>query len=331
MNRLTPIDWNDFLTGFPDSHLLQTSEWGDFKSNYGWMPERVISGESGAQILFRQLPLGYTIAYIPKGPVGVITPDLLAMIESACAKNNALVVYIEPDAWEEEFDPAPLFASGYEQSSISIQPRQTATIALDGSEEEWLDRMKQKTRYNIRLAEKKDLIIRRSSEIDIFNQLMKLTGERNEFGIHQDDYYRKAHKLFSQRDMCQLLIAYYQNNPLAALILFYKGNRAWYFYGASGNQERNRMPAYLLQFEAMKTAKEKGCEIYDLWGIPDFPEAYLEEHFTSKNEGLWSVYRFKRGFGGSIKRSAGVFQKILKPIPYQLYLMAFHLRKRELT
>ena len=188
--------------------------------------------------------------------------------------------------------------------------------------------MKQKTRYNIRLAEKKDIIIRQSSDIEIFNQLMKLTGERNEFGIHQDDYYRKAHQRFSQRDMCQLLIAYYQDNPLAALILFYKGSRAWYFYGASGNQERNRMPAYLLQFEAMKTAKEKGCEIYDLWGIPDFQRHILRNISLRKNEGLWSVYRFKRGFGGSIKRSAGVF-KILKPIPYQLYLMAFHLRKRE--
>lgn len=331
MNHLTPIEWDNFLANFPDCHLLQTSEWGDFKSEYGWMPERVVSGYSGAQILFRKLPFSYTIAYIPKGPIGMITPDLLAMIELACKKNNAIVVYVEPDAWEEEHDPAPLFSSGYELSSISIQPRQTITLSLEGPEEIWLDRMKQKTRYNIRLAEKKDIIIRRSSEIEVFNRLMKTTGERNEFGIHLDEYYRKVYERFSKKNMCQLLVAYYQDNPLAALILFYKGSRAWYFYGASGNKERNRMPAYLLQFEAMRAAKEKGCKLYDLWGVPDYPEAYLEENFTSKNGGLWSVYRFKRGFGGTVKRNAGVFQKILNPIPYQLYQTVYQLRKRELT
>ena len=331
MNHLTPIEWDNFLTNFPDSHLLQTSEWGDFKSGYGWKPTRVVSGDSGAQILFRKFPLGYTIAYIPKGPVGEVTPNLMEMIELACEKNNTIVAYIEPDAWEEEFDPTILVSSGFEQSSISIQPRQTITLSLEGSEEIWLDRMKQKTRYNIRLAEKKDITIRQSSDIEIFNQLMKVTGERNEFGIHQEDYYRKVYERFSKREMCQLLVAYHQDKPLAALIMFYKGSRAWYFYGASGNQERNRMPTYLLQFEAMRTAKEKCCNIYDLWGTPDFPEAYLEENFTSKDDGLWSVYRFKRGFGGMVKRSAGVFQKVFKPIPFKLYQLVYQLRKRELA
>jgi lipid II:glycine glycyltransferase (peptidoglycan interpeptide bridge formation enzyme) len=331
MNYLATVEWDQFLAKFSDSHLLQTSEWGEFKSDYGWMPARVVLGGSGAQILFRNLPLGYTIGYVPKGPLGLINHDLIQLIDQVCVQNNAIVAYIEPDAWEGTFDPASLLALGYQQSSISIQPRQTITISLEGSEEEWLGRMKQKTRYNIRLAEKKDIVIRQSSDIEIFNQLMKATGERNAFGIHQEDYYRNVHERFSQLDMCRLLVAYYQDNPLAALLMFHRGRRAWYFYGASGNLERNRMPAYLLQFEAMRIAKELGCAVYDLWGIPDFPESYLEEKFTTKNDGLWSVYRFKRGFGGVVKRSAGVFQKVFKSTPYRFMEMVYQLRKRELA
>jgi peptidoglycan pentaglycine glycine transferase (the first glycine) len=131
--------------------------------------------------------------------------------------------------------------------------------------------------------------------------------------------------------MCELLVAYYHEKPLAALMVFFKGNRAWYFYGASGDQERNRMPAYLLQFEAMRRAKARGCAVYDMWGIPDFAEDELEENFAKRNEGLWSVYRFKRGFGGEIKRSAGVFRKVYRSVPYNIYQMAYKIRKRELA
>ena len=91
------------------------------------------------------------------------------------------------------------------------------------------------------------------------------------------------------------------------------------------------MPAYLLQFEAMRLAKERGCSIYDMWGIPDFDEEVLEEQFTTRNGGLWSVYRFKRGFGGEMKRSTGVYQKVFRKIPHQLYQLMVKLRKRELA
>ncbi len=324
-------EWDDFLDDYPDSHLLQTGAWGDFKSRFGWQPEWVVDGSSGAQVLFRQLPLGFTIAYIPKGPVGGITTQLLSTIEAVCRDKNAIVLYIEPDAWEGQFDAEGLTLAGFLKSGLSIQPARTITVSLEGDEEDWLARMKQKTRYNIRLAEKKDVVVKPSSNIDVFNRLMKLTGERNEFGIHNDEYYQIVFEQFSGENMCELLVAYYQDEPLAALMVFFKGNRAWYFYGASGNRERNRMPTYLLQFEAMRRAKARGCEEYDLWGIPDFPEDVLEKNFTSRNDGLWSVYRFKRGFGGEVRKSAGVFQKVYRSILFNLYKMAYRIRKRELA
>jgi len=331
MGTITKNEWDEFLKNYPNSHVLQTSAWGIFKNHFGWFPVFVLSGNSGAQILFRRLPLGFTIAYIPKGPVGELTEELLDHITKVCQEKKAILLYVEPDAWEEDFDNAPLKSSGFEKSQMSIQPQRTILLSLEGKDDEWLERMKQKTRYNIRLAEKKNVEVKRSPDISAFNQLMKATGERNDFGIHSEKYYRLVYEHFSVDNMCEMLFAYYQGTPLAGLMVFFKGNRAWYFYGASSELERNRMPTYLLQFEAMRLAKERGCSFYDLWGIPDFDEEVLEEQFTSRHDGLWSVYRFKRGFGGEMKRSAGVYQKVLHEIPYSLYRLMYKIRRRELT
>ena len=102
-------------------------------------------------------------------------------------------------------------------------------------------------------------------------------------------------------------------------MVFTAGERAWYLYGASNNQERNRMPTYLLQWEAMLWAKQRGCLEYDLWGIPDYEEQVLEDQFEKRHDGLWGVYRFKRGFGGSIARSADAWDRVYSPLFYTLY------------
>ena len=142
-----------------------------------------------------------------------------------------------------------------------------------------------------------------------------------------DRYSRYFHK----ENACELLIAKYHETPLAALMLFMRGKRAWYFYGASSDEERNRMPAYLLQWEAMRLAAKRGCTEYDLWGIPDFDEETLESTFMARDDGLWGVYRFKRGFGGKLVRSTGVFQKILNPPLFHLYQTIYKLRKGSLA
>ncbi len=120
------------------------------------------------------------------------------------------------------------------------------------------------------------------------------------FGVHSRDYYQRAYELFQPRGECILLLAEYQGEPISALMAFSRGQRAWYFYGASGNAHRERMPTYLLQWEAMRWARARGCLSYDLWGVPDYDESYLETHFSERSQGLWGVYRFKRGFGGQL-------------------------------
>jgi lipid II:glycine glycyltransferase (peptidoglycan interpeptide bridge formation enzyme) len=179
--------------------------------------------------------------------------------------------------------------------------------------------MKPKCRYNIRLAEKKGVTVRAWDDIPAFHEMMTVTGGRDNFGVHSKEYYQRAYELFHPKGACQLLVAEYEGKPLASLMVFANGKRAWYVYGASNDHERNRMPAYLLQWEAIRWAKARGCDEYDLWGVPDENEETLEANFESRHDGLWGVYRFKRGFGGQLKRAAQALDKVYNPLLYWLY------------
>lgn len=318
MTTLTRSEWDAFLTRFPQAHLLQTGEWGELKLPFGWTPERIQVGESGAQLLFRQLPLGLTIAYIPKGPLGSDWSALWPEIDRLCRQRRAIFLKVEPDGWVDQEDAQRAQLNGFIPAA-AIQPRRTIVIDLSGDEETWLSRMKQKTRYNIRLAQKKEIVVRERNDIGTFQRLMETTGTRDGFGVHSQEYYQRAYQLFSASGKVALLVAEYQERPLAALMIFATGERAWYLYGASSDEERNRMPAYLLQWEAMRWAAARGCSSYDLWGVPDEEEDCLEDQFETRSDGLWGVYRFKRGFGGQLMRSAAAWDKVYLPAFYRAY------------
>jgi peptidoglycan pentaglycine glycine transferase (the first glycine) len=338
-------DWNQFLSSHPDAHLLQTGEWGELKSAFGWKPVRMITGDVGAQILFRTLPFGFAVGYIPKGPVCknpslAINDHFWQDIDTISRKNRAILCKFELDSWDVDYlslDPGQwlipekivppraivagqLFQNHWSFSPHNIQPPRTIVIDISDSEEVILGRMKQKTRYNIRLAEKKGVTVRAWDDIESFHQMMLLTGKRDGFGIHSCEYYQRAYDLLHPKQMGELLLAEYEGKPLAALFMARNGIRSFYLYGASTDEERNRMPTYLLQWEAMKWAKAGGCEEYDLWGVPDEEEETLEANFEKRNDGLWGVYRFKRGFGGELKRAVQAMDRVYNPLLYWAYL-----------
>jgi peptidoglycan pentaglycine glycine transferase (the first glycine) len=324
---LDATDWKQWIANYPQAHLLQTAAWGDLKSGFGWQSERICAGSAGAQVLFRRLPFGLSIAYLPKGPVGTDWTALLPELDRLCRKRWAILLKVEPDAWEEDEKALSLRLPGFKPDGVPVQPRRTVVIRLDGDEGVWLERMKPKTRYNIRLAERKNVIVRPSSDLDTFYKLMQVTGGRDGFGVHSLAYYERAYALFHEQGAAELFIAEFEGRPLAGLMVFAQGKRAWYLYGASNDEERNRMPTYLLQWEAMRWAAARGCEEYDLWGVPDEPEEVLEAQFESRSDGLWGVYRFKRGFGGVIKRSASTWEKVYIAPLYALY--RWYARKKE--
>ena len=321
MNLLNPEQWKEFINAYPQGHILQTAAWGALKGDYGWSPKFICQGTLGAMVLFRRLPLGLSVAYIPRGPIGEGDWQAFwASVDSLCKQEKAVFLRVEPDFWApQDQNRIHQILPGFIQTNYAIQPLRTILIDIQGTEEEILMRMKSKTRYNIRLAGRQDVVVQQSADIKTFHEMMLTTGDRDEFGIHSLDYYQRAYDLFAPEGACVLLIATYKDQPLAGLMAFARGDRAWYFYGASTNQERSRMPTYLLQWEAIRWAKSKGCKTYDLWGIPDFPEDTLEDDFLDRSDGLWGVYRFKRGFGGDIRRTIGTWDRVYRPGYYKLY------------
>ena len=322
MPNVSLSDWIIFLKDYPNAHLLQMGEWGELKKDFGWKPIRIIlNNEVGCQILLRRLPLGLTLGYMPKpvisNQLSGISGQFWQEVDSICKKNHAIFLKIEPDVWD---DPSIYYPSSFILSPHNIQPPRTIVISIKDDEDKILARMKPKCRYNIRLAEKKGVTIRAWDDISAFHEMMTVTGGRDNFGVHSKEYYQRAYELFHSNGTCELLVAEYEGKPLASLMVFANAARAWYVYGASNDQERNRMPTYLLQWQAIRWAKARGCDEYDLWGVPDENEETLEANFESRHDGLWGVYRFKRGFGGQVKRAAQALDKIYNPLLYWVYL-----------
>ncbi len=342
MSRLHP-GWDTFVAAHPHGHLLQTTPWGEFKACFGWKWELVTLGtgepeaqpkaqpKAGALVLFRRLPLGLgTLAYVPRGPVlswdGELFPQMLAEVERVARARRARALWLEPEAFDTPELRAQLREAGLHPVAETVQPPRTIHVDLTPGEDEILARMKSKTRYNIRLARRKGVVVREGTVDDagLYYALMEETGERNEFGIHAAHYYREALERFLPRDQAALLIAEVEGEAVAAIIVFALGEKAWYFYGASSERHREKMPTYALQWAAMRWARRRGCRTYDLWGIPDHNEAELEAKFTERSDGLWGVYRFKRGFGGEVVRYVGLWEHTLHP----LYPLAARLRRR---
>ena len=325
MPTVSLSNWNQFLSLHPNAHLLQTGEWGELKSAFGWKPARIVSGKQGAQILFRKLPLGLTIGYIPKATVNsqqsIFSQELWHEIDAVCKQHRAVFLKLEPDLWQDaDVDQLQITSYPLRVSPHNIQPPRTIIVDIKGSEDQILARMKQKTRYNIRLAEKKGVTVRAWDDIESFHKMMLVTGGRDGFGVHAPEYYQRAYELLHPKQMGELLLAEYEGKFLASLFVARNGDRAYYLYGASTDEERNRMPTYLLQWEAMKWAKARGCKEYDLWGVPDEEEAALESNFEARHDGLWGVYRFKRGFGGELKRAIQALDRVYNPLLYWAYL-----------
>ena len=336
--------WDIFVEQNTYGHFLQTSMWGDLKSKHGWSTDRasLVNSESelagGSLILFRRLPYGIgTIAYVPRGPVvnwddRAIAVAAIQNTSKLARERGAIGMVVEPALLDTPSDQRTLTEAKLFPMSISAQPRRTIWVNLDVEEEvDILAAMKQKTRYNIGLAKRKGVTIREGGidDLPMFYNLMQTTSERNVFAIHPLEYYQTFMKTFAEgeRRIASLLIAEFEHKPLAAMIAVAFSKRGTYLYGASSNEGRDLMPTYLLQWEAMRWSRLHGCVTYDLWGVPDQDEATLEANFKDRDDGLWGVYRFKRGFGGQIVRHIGAWGQVFQPLRWWLWQQAWKFRK----
>ncbi len=332
--------WREALLTLPDAHPLQSWTWSQFKSRWSWSSAALILVDKGkskdekpvaaALVLKRRLPRSpFSILYTPKGPIldpgdKTIATALLGQLEHHVRSEKAIFLKIDPDVvlgyGAEEWKPEAegqgfrslLIDRGWRFSDDQIQYRNTVEIDLKMTEDELLAGMKQKTRYNIRLAGRRGVKIR-VGDPDDFEMLAKMyieTAARDGFAVRPEGYYHDAWGSFYKAGMARLLIAEYEGQPLGAVFLVRSDERAIYMYGASNDLERQRMPNYLLQWESIRWAREQGCRVYDFWGAPDEFE---------ENDPLWGVWRFKSGFNGRVVRHIGAWDYPARPFWYWLY------------
>ena len=338
--------WDRFLASFPAGHILQSARWARLKSDFGWSAVRVALRAipspdapllGGASLLFRKLPWGQTVAYAPRGPAvdwgdPAQVRAVLTMARHAAAKGHAALLKIEPELPPSPALSAALASYGYAPSPQRVQPLSTIHVDLSGDEAAILGRMKQKWRYNIRLAERKGVTVRAggSEDLPAIQHLMDVTGTRDGFGVHNAAYHRRATELFMPPGLMTWLLAEHEGRLLAAIAVFALGSTAYYMWGASADEGRNLMPNHAVQWAALRWARGRGCTTYDLWGIPDEvgadPQAYAQPESWGEG-GLWGVYRFKQGFGGAVVRYAGAWDLPLSRPGYALYKFALRVRK----
>jgi peptidoglycan pentaglycine glycine transferase (the first glycine) len=335
--------WNRTIVSLPGSHLLQSWEWGELKVKYGWRAERWIWARedskptAAAQILSRALDLpglgsGLEILYCPRGPVldwsdEAIRRSVLADLAAMAEQRGAVSIKIDPhvilgygipgesdveDITSGQSIIEDLLEAGWRESAEQIQFRNTLILDIRNSEEALLADMKQKTRYNIRLARRRGVDIKPGGmeDLDLLYQMYAETSLRDGFVIRKPEYYQDAWGAFIHAGLAQPFIATVEEHPVAALIAFRFGEVATFLYGMSRAAHREKMPNHLLQWETIRWAVELGCSMYDFWGAPDR---------LDPKDPMWGVYRFKRGFGAQLVRTIGAWDFPAQGTAYWLY------------
>ncbi|MCO6449164.1 MAG: peptidoglycan bridge formation glycyltransferase FemA/FemB family protein [Caldilineales bacterium] len=326
MQPISVHEIDPVLLSLPRPHILQTSHWAALKSPV-WAGQHYVWGEpeqpdAVVTVLTRRLGrLPLRIQYAPKGPIAVSSIDIwdsvLDHLQGLARRSGAVFIKIDPDVdAESEFGRelvGVLQTRGWMPSAEQVQFRNTVLSDLAANEEVILAGMKQKTRYNIRLAERKGVRVQPSDNFAAFYSLYAETSARDGFLIRPASYYRAVMERMQGNSAGQLFLADVDGDVIAGIFLMRFGPTAWYFYGASADRHRNLMPTYLLQWEAMRWAKGQGCTIYDWWGAPDE---------LVEDDPMWGVYRFKEGFGGRFTRWIGAWDYAPRPALYRTYTQA---------
>lgn len=298
-----------------NNSFLQTATWEKFQQQLG----RATYWLDGVLFIRHPLKFGQDFWYAPRTNK---IPPLEHL--NAAFKHRTTFVKVEP---VQENLTKPW------QATRSTQPRQTLIVDLSPSEDALLEKMKQKTRYNIRLAERKHISISiyegedSLKHVGEFLALTKETNLRDQIKSYDPNYYQRLLQVLGEAKMVNLLVAYLEGTPLSSLILVRHEKTATYLFGASSNQQRNLMAPYLLQWQAMQFAKAAGCTSYDFWGIrvdnrlgPSGSTAPTSVDQVQPTPGKsYGVTKFKLGFGGQPIFYPPAYNLSYKQFWYNLY------------
>jgi len=325
--------FDDYLIS-QNASVLQSWAWGEFQKKLNRKVWRfLLTTDTGkllaaASVVRMPLPKGKCYLYCPRGPV-VGKEMYLQKIWQLFLDKLEDIALVEKPVF---FRADPSVASypdffllenlGFRKIGWEVQPKDTLILDLTKSEKELLHQMKPKTRYNINLAQRRGVVVKssvNSQDIKLFWQLMQETVARDKFSAHPYVYYHTLLETLSRHKQAELHLAFYQNRPLAAVLVAYFGATCWYLHGASSNKLRSLMAPHLLQWTAIKKAKKKNMQFYDFNGVA--PSSAGKKH-------PWAgITRFKKGFGGREVSYVGAYDLPYSKLWYGIYRAARKLNR----
>lgn len=286
--------------------ILQSWSWGEFQSSLGNKTHRFSGDDFICLGIEMPLVTGKKYLYCPRGPLGnkEAALDDLKKFE---LDRDFIFARLEPQQKMEQLLPTK-----------DIQPSHNWILELNKTEEELLLGMKQKTRYNINLAIRKGVVVKEGNKADLlgFFGLMLETSNRNQYRLHSQNYYFQMWDNLSPRNM-KLMLAYYENQLVAGLLLTTFGGTSTYLHGGSSQKFKETMAPYLLHWEAIKMSKNSGCSAYDFGGVA---------HSDDSSDPWAGITRFKKSFGGLEVIYPGTFDLVYSPIWYNVYKNARKLK-----
>jgi len=331
VDQISKDELNAFLFSQKYCQFLQSWQWGEFQKKNGNEVIRLAVKKEDqivavVSIIKKALPLNSFYFFCPRGPVvsSKNEDEKLAILEFVYAEIIKLarkqkVIFFR---FEPVFEIKSLTVHAYNaqkslnlkiEKSIDLEPKKTLVLNLEPDETDLLKSMHQKTRYNIRLAEKKGvkIVVVIASHFDDFWKLVGETSGRDSFRPHSISYYREMINLDER--FIKMYVASYKNKIIAANIVSFFGDTVTYIHGTSSNEHRNMMAPYFLQWHCIKEAKSQGYKYYDFYGI---------------DEKKWpGVTKFKRGFGGEKIEYPGTLDLIVANKWYNIYKLVRKLRR----
>lgn len=328
-------EFEAFVRRHPKGHMLQTWAWSRQKSY--WLFQGILARDENGTIqgamsvLIRRMPLTpWTLMYAARGPVcDINNKEILAcLLDGAkvlAKKHRSYVLKLDPDV---TFDETEFMRHMEELGFVlapkapnfeNIQPQYVMRLPIEGkTEEEVMAMFKPKTRYNIRVAIKKNVEVKICGKeaVDDFYRIMVETGTRDQFMIRPAQYF--SNMLDNLGEDVRLYMAYHEGEAIAGTIAAHIGDKVWYLYGASSNAHRNLMPNYLLQWRMICWAIETHCKIYDFRGISGD---------LSENNHLYGLYRFKSGFNATFTEFVGEYRYIFHPVAFRIVETALPLAR----
>ena len=321
VTKETLPEYEQFVASHPKGHFMQSFLWSKQKPEWIWegMFVRGADGKimGALSVLIRKLPyLPYRLMYAGRGPVCDIRnvetmQELTEGAKQLATRYHAYCLKIDPDVLISDTQfITDMESLGYRlhdsgKNFSGIQPRFVFRLYLNGRDkEEMLASFHSKTRYNIRVAERKGVEVKIAGReaVGDFSRLMLETGVRDGFVVRSAEYFEKI--LENLGEHARLYMAYSEGVAIAGTLAIHYGDKVWYLYGASSNAHRNLMPNYLLQWSMIQWAVELGARVYDFRGVSGD---------LSESNPLYGLYRFKKGFNGDFTEFVGEFDYIFSP------------------